>query len=85
MPASGADFTESVGSYEDINEIKNNYRLATIPASIQSGMLFSRSTDDRLTHRASAGQDYLVFQGEPVCADNEVVCAANKVVVTLPV
>lgn len=85
MPANGADFAERVGSYEDINEIKNNYRLATIPGSIQPGMLFSRSTNDRLTHRVSASQDYLIFQGEPVCANNEVVVANNSVVVALPV
>lgn len=76
--------------YEDYceevhNLIKNNWRGPTIAAGIQPGMLFSRSTDDRLTHRASAAQDYLIFQGDPVCAANEVVCADNSVVVTLPV
>ena len=81
---------EDFEGYEDFceevcNLFKNHWRGAALPTGIQPGMIFSRNTDDRLTHRASAGQDYLVFQGQPVCAANEVVCADNEVVVVLPV
>jgi len=72
-------------SFQQMNRVKDNFRLATIPSNIQPGMLFSRNTDDRLTHKVSAGQNYLVFQGDIVCANNEVVCANNQVVAVLPV
>jgi len=86
MSETGADYGQDyVGSYQDENDDKNHNRGTTIPIQIQPGMLFSRSTDDRLTHHASAGQDYLVFQGNPVCMNNEVVCMNNEVVVMLPV
>ena len=81
----GSNYTEGVYGYQDANEDKNHNRGATIPSSIQPGMLFSRSSDDKLIHRVSASQNYLIFQGEPVCSDNQVVCADNKVVVVLPI
>lgn len=84
MPEDGSDFVESVGSFQDINEVKNHHRGAAEPAEIQPGMLHSRSTDNRLIHRTN-GQSYLIFQGEPVCVNNEVVCVNNQVVVILPV
>lgn len=85
-PLTGADFVGGEEWCESVvNFLKNNLRGATEPGSIQPGMLYSRSTDDRLTHRASAGQSYLVFQGDPLCADNEVLCADNEVLVWLPV
>jgi hypothetical protein len=57
MPASGADFVngDKLG-YQDVNEIKNNYRLATEPASIQPGMLFSNSADEKLYHAQAAAR-----------------------------
>lgn len=86
--STGADSTgvadERVGN-EEYNDLKNNFRGATLPANRQPGMTCSRNTDDRLSHRVSASQDYLIFQGEPVCANNVVVCANNQVVVVLPV
>ena len=80
--------SDSVG-FEDfcelvLNLMKNNWRGATIPTDAQPGMLFSRSTDDRLSHQASA-QEYLIFQGAILCADNEILFADNEVLVTLPV
>ena len=85
MAETGADYVEGAFGYQDANEDKNHNRGITIPSSIQPGMLFSRSTDDRLTHRVSNGQNNLVFQGDIVCSNNEVVCSDNKVVVVLPV
>lgn len=67
------------------NAIKNNFRGATLPTDIQPGMLFSRNTDNRLSHNTGPGTDWLIFQGDPVCAANAVVCAGNEVVVVLPV
>jgi len=85
MPQDGSDFTESRGSYQDINEIKNNYRGPDVPSEIQEGMEHSRSTDDRLIHRTSAEQNYLIFQGDILCMDNEMLVMDNEVLVWLPV
>lgn len=85
MPEDGSDFTESRGTWQDINEIKNHYRGPDVPSAIQEGMQHSRSTDDRLIQRASAGQNYLIFQGEPLCMDNEVLVMDNEILVCLPV
>lgn len=84
MAETGADYAEGAYGLQDANEDKNHNRGATIPSSIQPGMLFSRSSDDRLTHKASA-QNYLIFQGDILCADNEVLCADNEVLVALSV
>jgi len=85
MPEDGSDFTESVGSFQDINEIKNNYRGPDVPSAIQEGMQHSRSTDDRLIQRASVGQNYLIFQGDILCIDNEPLIMDNEILVWLPV
>lgn len=85
MPEDGSDFTESRGTWQDINEVKNHHRGPIEPSEIQEGMLHSRSTDDRLIHRASARQSYLIFQGDILCMDNEVLCMDNEVLVWLPV
>jgi len=71
-------------SYEEMNRILTNFRGTTIPSNLQPGALYSRSADDRLSHKTDA-DEYLIFQGNPVCADNTVVCTNNSVVVTLPV
>lgn len=84
-PLTGADF-EGGEEWCDtvINFLKNNLRGATPPSAIVAGMIYSRSTDNRLSHRADA-ENWLIFQGEPLCADNEVLCADNEVLVCLPV
>ena len=69
---------------QQYNRLKNLFRNTTEPGSIQPGMLFSRSTDNRLSHRADA-ENWLIFQGQPVCMGNVVVCMNNEVVVWLPV
>ena len=85
-PLTGADFEGGEEACDEfINFLKNNWRGATIPSAIQPGMGYSRNTDDRFTQRVSAGQDYLIFQGDPLCMDNEVLCADNNVLVWLPV
>lgn len=55
MPATGADFADGDKlGYQDVNEIKNNYRGSAEPASIQPGMLFSDSDDEALYHAQAA-------------------------------
>ena len=82
MPASGADFAEGAFPWQDANRNKNHSRRATAPTSMQPGMLFSRSSDDRLTHKAS-GQEYLVFQGDVLVVENELLFADNDILVWL--
>lgn len=56
----GDDFISGdVGSYQEWNRIKNHWRGAAAPANIQAGMLFSRSSDDKLFHEGedSIGSD----------------------------
>ena len=54
-------------SFQQANRIKNNFRLATAPANIQPGMLFSDSDNDYLYHEGAAGGNriyqYEVFHG----------------------
>lgn len=54
MPQDGSDFAYGdVASHQDINEIKNHYRGATLPSNIQPGMIFSDEDDDKLHHAIS--------------------------------
>ena len=65
MPASGANFTDGDKlGYQDLNEVKNNYRGATEPASIQPGMLFSDSDDEKLYHRQAAASKRLMQEND---------------------
>jgi len=51
MPQDGSDFANGyVAGYQDLNEIKNHYRAAAAPSSIQPGMLHSDSDNDKLFH-----------------------------------
>ena len=59
--AQGDDFAwGSVGNYQQFNRLKNHFRGADVPSNIQPGMLFSRSSDDKMFHRgASANEEML--------------------------
>ena len=84
MPANGSDFVEGEFGYQSANRLKNHDRGPTVPSSIQPGMLFSRSSDDRLTHKAS-GQEYLIFQGEILVLENEILFLENEILVWLSI
>lgn len=65
MPASGADFVDGDKlGYQDVNEIKNNYRGASEPASIQPGMIFSDSDDEKLYHRQAASSKRILQEND---------------------
>ena len=64
----GDDFIDgAILSFQQANRIKDNFRLATPPANIQPGMLYSDSDDDYLYHEGAAGGNriyqYEVFHG----------------------
>lgn len=51
----GQDFVSGdILSFQEGNRLKNHFRGSAVPASIQPGMLFSDSDDDRLRHRGAA-------------------------------
>lgn len=65
MPASGANFADGDKlGYQDLNEVKNNYRGSAEPASIQPGMLFSDSDDEKLYHRQAAASKRVMQEND---------------------
>jgi len=89
-PALGEDFEEELGSYEDINEIKNAHHqndVVTVVYKAVAGMRLSDGRDGRLWHVVASYPgltvDEILKAGTTVCLDNEVVCLDNEVV-TLP-
>ncbi len=78
-------------SFQQINRIKNAFRLAGIKVEVddaQLGMALSDSDDNRRYHVVSVGGSTIFFeilQAEVmVCMDNEIVCFDNEPV-TMPV
>jgi hypothetical protein len=54
----GDDFINgAILSYQQANRLKNHWRGAAVPANIQPGMIFSKSTDDKLYHRGAAAEE----------------------------
>jgi len=57
----GDDFvTGSILSFQQANRIKNNFRAATEPSSIQPGMCFSDSTDDKFFHMGALATEEIL-------------------------
>jgi hypothetical protein len=85
MPANGSNITESVGAYQDFNEIKNHYSQNGVKAAVsaaQQGMILHEAGNNKL-HCAKSSTDHNeILQGEIVCSNNQVVCSNNKVVFT---
>ena len=60
----GDDFIDgAILSFQQANRMKDNFRLATPPANIQPGMLFSDSDDDKLYHEGAAGGNEILQSG----------------------
>lgn len=57
----GDDFIDgAILSFQQANRMKDNFRLATPPANIQPGMLFSDSDDDKLYHEGAAASEEIL-------------------------
>jgi len=88
----GLDFISGdILSYQEANRLKNNFRGAGVPASIQPGMLFSDSDDDRLYHRGAAAVEETLQEtrskyADPLFSDGQfkslnIVCNNDEVLV----
>jgi len=57
----GDDFIDgAILSFQQANRMKDNFRLATPPANIQPGMLYSDSDDDKLYHEGAAASEEIL-------------------------
>jgi hypothetical protein len=57
----GIDYIDgSIGGFQQQNRLKNHWRGSAAPSSIQPGMIFSDSDNDKLYHRGAAAEEEIL-------------------------